>query len=110
MDPLSYRDAALFFLKYSAESALTAYGILGGMPAYLEQFDPEATLADNAIRRVLSWGSMLYEEVHFLLCTELRETSRYHAALTGSRQEQRVTTRSRGPSSNPNLVAWLSRT
>ncbi len=45
--PLSYRDAAEFFPRYSAEDRLKAYGILGGMPAYLEQFDPGRPLADN---------------------------------------------------------------
>lgn len=80
--PLGYRDAALFFPKYAREDQLTAYGVLGGMPAYLEQFDPSKPLSTNIVERVLSRGSMLYEEAYFLLQAELREASRYHAALS----------------------------
>jgi len=80
--PLSYRDAAAFFPRYSPEDRLKAYGVLGGMPAYLEQFDPDRSLADNVVDRVLRRGAMLYEEAYFLLQAELREAARYHAALT----------------------------
>ena len=33
-------DAGLFFPAYSARDRLVAYGMLGGIPAYLERFDP----------------------------------------------------------------------
>ena len=36
--PLSYRDSGYFFSEYSAKEKLIAYGILGGIPAYLNRF------------------------------------------------------------------------
>lgn len=48
--PLSYRDSGYFFPEYAAKDKLRAYGILGGIPAYLNQFvlrspnDPQRTL------------------------------------------------------------------
>jgi len=97
--PLSYRDAAAFFPRYSPEDRLKAYGVLGGMPAYLEQFDPDRSLADNVVDRVLRRGAMLYEEAYFLLQAELREAARYHAALTALGGGALATTRSPAPSS-----------
>ncbi|MBM3471336.1 MAG: ATP-binding protein [Armatimonadetes bacterium] len=111
--PLGYRDAALFFPKYSREDQLTAYGILGGMPAYLEQFDPSKPLAANVVERVLSRGSMLYEEVYFLLQAELRETSRYYAALSalasGATRHQDVARAIFGPEGRASAQPYLNR-
>ena len=111
--PLGYRDAALFFPKYAREDQLTAYGILGGMPAYLEQFDPNKSLATNIVERILSRGSMLYQEVYFLLQTELREAGRYHAALSalasGATRHQDVARAIFGPEGRASAQPYLNR-
>jgi AAA+ ATPase superfamily predicted ATPase len=80
--PLAVHDIARFFPAYSPEDVIRTYGIVGGMPAYVTQFDPEAPLAENVIRHILSRGTFLYDEVDFLLMQGLRDVARYHAALS----------------------------
>ncbi len=79
--PLSFRDAAQFFPQYSARQQLMAYGMLGGMPAYLQRFDPHRSLRQNLLREALSVQGFLYEEPHFLLQMELRDPKTYMALL-----------------------------
>lgn len=101
LTPLSFRDAGAFFPRHTPEERLQSYGVLGGMPAYLEQFDPRKSLAANVVEHVLSRGTLLYEEVQFLLLEELRDASRYYAALTalaaGATQHQEVARAIFGP-------------
>ena len=81
MEPLSYRDAAKFFPDYSPQQKLEAYGILGGVPYYLEQFDPDEDIRTNVCENILARGCPLYTEVSFLLREELQEPSTYNAVL-----------------------------
>ena len=48
--PLSYRDSGYFFSEYPAKEKLIAYGVLGGIPAYLNQF---ALRCSNYAQRML---------------------------------------------------------
>ncbi|NEG55641.1 ATP-binding protein [Bifidobacterium sp. SMA15] len=79
--PLPYWDAAKFFPDYSSEDKALAYAILGGVPRYLEEFDPDVPLEDNIKRHVLRRIAPLYSEVEFLLHEELRETARYNSVI-----------------------------
>ena len=75
--PLRFRDASLFFPSWTAEERMSALGVLGGIPAYLKQFDPANDLAANVRRAVLDLGAPLLEEPRFLLMEELREPQSY---------------------------------
>jgi AAA+ ATPase superfamily predicted ATPase len=81
MEPMTVGDAAGFFPDDDPVELIKAYSILGGVPAYLEQFSPEQSLLDNVERSVLSKGAFLYEEPEFLLRQELREPPTYMAIL-----------------------------
>ena len=81
MSPLPYTDAIKFFPDYSDEDKLTAYSILGGIPHYLKQFDPNVSLKENVIKKILNKGSALYSEVEFLLRQELREPAVYNTVI-----------------------------
>ena len=88
---LSYRDSGYFFPEYSTKEKLIAYGILGGIPAYLNRFArqplnhtldaPEKTLEQHIIDELLTPQSYLFDEVNFLLRTELREPRTYASVL-----------------------------
>ena len=39
--PFDYYESAAFFPDYSNEHKLISYGILGGIPRYLEAFNPK---------------------------------------------------------------------
>ena len=83
LHPLSFRDAVRFFPHYPLRQRLAAYGMLGGMPAYLRRFDPDRSLRENLLQEALSMQGFLYEEPHFLLRMELRDPRTY-AALLGA--------------------------
>jgi hypothetical protein len=79
--PLSFADMREFFPTEDIETQIQIYSVLGGVPAYLEQFDPEQSLTQNIETHVLSKGAFLYEEPEFLLRQELREPATYMAIL-----------------------------
>lgn len=81
MDPMTLGDAAGFFPGYSPIELVQTYAVVGGVPAYLDQFDPDRSLFDNVERSILSKGAFLYEEPEFLLRQELREPPTYMAIL-----------------------------
>lgn len=81
LTPLRFGDACGFFPAYAIEDLIRVYAILGGVPAYLEQFDPEKSIAENVRAHVVSKGTFLYEEPEFFLRQELREPATYMAIL-----------------------------
>lgn len=79
--PLRFADVRSFFPASDVDTQIQTYSVLGGIPAYLEQFDPDQPLERNIEMHVLSKGEFLYEEPEFLLRQELREPATYMAIL-----------------------------
>lgn len=71
LPPLGYRDAGLFFPAWSPADRLRAWALLGGIPYYLEQWDPARSLDWNVTNRLLSKGAVLYEEAELMIKEEL---------------------------------------
>jgi AAA+ ATPase superfamily predicted ATPase len=81
LEPMTLGQAAAFFPEYDPKTMIQTYSVVGGVPAYLEQFDADTDLLTNVEQRVLSKGAFLYEEPEFLLRQELREPATYMAIL-----------------------------
>ena len=81
LEPLEFLDAQNFFPSYSSEDRLRAYAVYGGTPAYLQTIQPEHPLEANILEGILERGSILYDEVRFILQQELREPRNYFAVL-----------------------------
>lgn len=79
--PFDYLESAAFFPDYSEEEKLIAYGILGGVPRYLNAFDPKRALRENLISEILTEGAFLNDEPQTLLRMELREPAVYNSIL-----------------------------
>ena len=79
--PLSFREAAQFVPRYTAEQKLMTFGIFGGMPFYLQFVDRERSLQDNILRLLLTQTGGLVDEPAVLLQSELREVARYASVL-----------------------------
>ena len=77
--PFDYFESAQFFPAYSNLDKLIAYGILGGIPCYLENFSGSRTITENLQDRVLRTGAFLKEEPQVLLRMELREPAVYNS-------------------------------
>lgn len=91
LEPLAPREALAFFPNWTVEERLIAYGILGGMPAYLRRFDPELPLRENVLREVLRPEGYLFDEVQFLLRNELNNPATYNSLLSAvARGESKV--------------------
>ena len=81
MMEMGFYDAIKFFPNYSDRDKVLAYSVLGGIPHYLNQFNPNLSLADNIKKNILTKGCVLYSEVEFLLHQELRETPIYNSLI-----------------------------
>ncbi len=80
--PFDYLDSSLFFPNYTNEEKLLAYGILGGIPRYLEAFDSNCSIQENIASKIIKSGAYLNEEPDNLLRAELRETNIYNSILS----------------------------
>lgn len=80
--PFDYFESSLFFPDYTNEEKLLAYGILGGIPRYLEAFDGNFTIEKNISGKIIRNGAYLHEEPANLLKAELRETYIYNSILS----------------------------
>lgn len=76
-----YLESASFFPNYTNEEKLLSYGILGGIPCYLEAFSDKLTIAQNISGSILRMGSFLTDETQNLLKMELREPAVYNSIL-----------------------------
>ena len=91
LEPLAPRETLAFFPNWPLSDRVAAYGILGGMPAYLRRFDDRRSLDDNLMREVLRPEGYLFDEVQFLLRTELQSPTTYNSILAAvARGAERV--------------------
>lgn len=79
--PFDYLESAAFFPNYSEEEKLIAYGMLGGVPRYMNAFDPGRSLRENLISEILAEGAFLNDEPQTMLRMELREPAVYNSIL-----------------------------
>jgi len=70
-----------FFPRWSVHDRVLAYSILGGMPAYLQRFDDARPLRENLLRDILRPEGFLFDEVQFLLRSELNNPATYNSLL-----------------------------
>lgn len=79
--PFDYLESAEFFPKYNQEEKLIAYGILGGIPRYLNAFTDNKSLEENIAHEIIRNGAFLNDEPEMLLKMELREPMIYNGIL-----------------------------
>jgi hypothetical protein len=91
LEPLAPEDTLAFFPKWEMRDRVLAYAILGGMPAYLRRFDDDDTLFANLLRECLRPEGYLFDEVLFLLRSELSNPATYNSLLSAiARGEEKV--------------------
>lgn len=79
---LNFLDVVRAFPDSSVRECVEVYGILGGVPAYLKWWNPEADAKSNICKLILSSEGRLFTEVQKYLGEELRELSVYNTILT----------------------------
>lgn len=78
---LRFVDSVHYFEQYSVQDCIEAYGILGGIPGLLAQWDKEKTVKENICSTILQKKSYLYEAASSYVGKELRETGVYNTIL-----------------------------
>ncbi len=81
LQPLPFGALGDWFPGYSAADRLALYAITGGVPAYLNQFDPARRLADNLATRIVSPANVMLTDAIFLLQEQLDEPRNYIAII-----------------------------
>ena len=79
--PFDYPEAALVVPRLSAADQALTYGILGGMPVYLQRWDDGLPVRDNLLRLFTNPVSPLVDEGEFVLSSELPEAAGYFRIL-----------------------------
>jgi AAA+ ATPase superfamily predicted ATPase len=91
LEPLAPEDTLAFFPRWEVRDRVLAFAILGGMPAYLRRFDDQHTLYENILRECLRPEGYLFDEVQFLLRSELTNPATYNSLLSAiARGEEKV--------------------
>lgn len=72
--PLNFRAASLFVGGLAPAERLVAYGVLGGTPLYLEQWDDRASKRANLLRLFADPASPLVDAAELVLAGEIPET------------------------------------
>ncbi len=76
VEPLPFEEIG-HFLPYRPEELVMTWCVLGGIPGYLNKFDPARSFAENLKANVLNKGAYLYNEADLLMNYEFREPSNY---------------------------------
>lgn len=81
IEPLDYREAAVFHPYLSSEDNALIYGITGGVPHYINKLDVRSSIDEALLENLFDRSSYLYEEPGNLLKQELREPAIYNAII-----------------------------
>ncbi|MEA2054552.1 MAG: ATP-binding protein [Candidatus Thermoplasmatota archaeon] len=81
LTPIKFKDLKEFFPKYSIKQLIEVYSILGGIPAYLNLFNPDKDVFENIKETFLVKEHLLYQEPEIILREELREPRVYFNLL-----------------------------
>jgi len=81
IEPLDYCETASFFTRFTPRDIAVVYGMTGGIPLYLEQFDDRHSLARNITQAFFRPSAYLFEEPVNLLKQEVRDPSYYNAIV-----------------------------
>lgn len=77
----TFMDMVDRFPDCRTEECIIIYGILGGVPAYLNYWNPKETMRRNILRIILEDTGPLHKEAQRFLKTSLRELSFYSTIL-----------------------------
>ncbi|PIR56832.1 MAG: ATP-binding protein [Parcubacteria group bacterium CG10_big_fil_rev_8_21_14_0_10_41_35] len=81
LDPFSFTQAKVFYPAADFTKTVSFYGLGGGLPAYLREFDGKKTVVENISEKILTKGSLLYTEPELLISEELEEPQKYLTLL-----------------------------
>lgn len=81
IEPLDYKETAVFYPNLRNEDNSLVYGITGGVPHYINKLDVKSSVDEALLENLFDRSSYLYEEPANLLKQELREPAIYNAII-----------------------------
>ena len=81
IEPMDYRETAVFHPELSHTDNALIYGITGGIPHYINKLDVRSSIDDALLENFFDRSAYLYEEPANLLKQELREPAIYNAII-----------------------------
>ena len=81
IEPLDYKETAVFHPNLSTEDNALIYGITGGVPHYINKLDVTGSVDEALLENFFDRSNYLYEEPENLLKQELREPALYNAII-----------------------------
>ena len=81
LEPISFADYPSFFEKADSIDLVECYSVTGGVPKYIESFEPSSDIYESIKTNILLKQSFLYEEPVFLLERELGEIGTYFSII-----------------------------
>ena len=79
--PFDFETSKKMLTGFSLTDTVSLYGLVGGIPYYLEQFDPSKTLEDNICDRYLNPTSVIAGEPELMFLTEFRKPATYYSVI-----------------------------
>jgi len=86
--PFRYNEIKKWFPNYRPEDLALVFGILGGVPSYLERFTEKKSISQNIQDAIMCTDAVLFEEPSNLMKQDLHEPRTYNsiiAAIAGGR-------------------------
>ena len=78
---LPFKEFLFFFPDTPPAQALEYYGVLSGIPKYIELFEPKSSLSASLETNFLDTGKFFYQEPKFLLSEEVSSGKTYFSIL-----------------------------
>lgn len=78
---VGFLETVRSFPKYSVADCVSVYGILGGVPEYINRWDGNRTIRENICSLILDRRGFLHDEAERFIGSELRELSVYDTIL-----------------------------
>ena len=86
LEELSFLDIVRTFPDYTVKESVQLYGIIGGVPAYLNRWDAKKSIKQNVCDLILRTNGPLHDEAEDTIASELRELSVYNTILSAMAQ------------------------
>ena len=78
---LKFLDIVRSFPEYSVSDCVKAYGILGGVSAYMNRWNSKKDIRTNICKHILSPNGFLFAEAERFIGSELRDLAIYNTIL-----------------------------
>lgn len=86
IEDLNFLEVVRTFPSCPVGECIRIYGVLGGVPGYMERWNPEKSFKENICDLVLSGNGYLFGMAETLVSSELRELSVYNTILSAIAQ------------------------